>query len=147
MRFACPPPVMSEVCGVGHPVEPLADVRGTEARSAQIERCAGVARCFQVRLNKVEPSKAERACNLLAKDDARATLADETEEFRPEVALVIEAELLPGPAKWPAWTTSCPTVPIVGPPGEAHAIAPDADAGEEVALLEASEIICSNIDN
>ena len=44
--------------GVGHPVQPLPDVRRTEARSAGINRPAGVTRTFQVSLYKVEPSKA-----------------------------------------------------------------------------------------
>jgi hypothetical protein len=50
-------------------------VRRTEARSAEIERPDGVARSFQVSLNKVEPSKSVLARNLLAKDDARAALS------------------------------------------------------------------------
>jgi hypothetical protein len=58
-------------CGVGHPVEPLADMRSAEARSAGIDRPEGVARRFQVSLYKVEPSKAVFRCNLLAKNDWR----------------------------------------------------------------------------
>lgn len=62
-------PFQSRACGVGHPIQPLSDVRSTDARSAQIGRCAGVIRCFQVSLYKVEPSEAVSACNLFAKDN------------------------------------------------------------------------------
>jgi len=68
---------------VGHPVVSLPDVRSTEARSAQIDRPAGVTRRFHVRRNKVEPSEAVFACNLLPNNDVRATLADEPVEGGP----------------------------------------------------------------
>jgi hypothetical protein len=57
--------------GVGHPNKPeaLSDVRRADARSAQICRPEGVARCFHVSVYKVEPTEAVLACNLLAKDD------------------------------------------------------------------------------
>jgi hypothetical protein len=45
------------VLGVGHEVQSLPDVRRPEARSAGIERPDGVALCFQVSVNSVEPSK------------------------------------------------------------------------------------------
>lgn len=51
-------------CGVGHPVQPLSDVRRADARSAQISRPEGVCLCFQVSVNKVEPSEAVLARNL-----------------------------------------------------------------------------------
>ena len=69
--------------GVGHPVEALSDVRGTDARSAQINSPCGVARSFQVSLYKVEPLKAVFACNLFTKDDWRAALLNEVVERRP----------------------------------------------------------------
>jgi hypothetical protein len=81
-------PVASFTTGVGHEVQSLSDVRRTEARSAGIKRPAGVSRCFQVSLNNVEPSEAVLTCNLLAKDDARAALADEVEPSGPKVPLV-----------------------------------------------------------
>ena len=73
----------SDACGVGHPVEPLSDVRRADARSAQIGCCAGVTRSFQVSAYKVEPREAVFAGNLLAKDDWRAALADEPVERGP----------------------------------------------------------------
>jgi hypothetical protein len=74
--------------GVAHEVEPLSDVRSADARSAKIKRPEGVALALHVSLNKVEPSEAVLARNLLSKDDARAVLADEVVPCRPEVPLV-----------------------------------------------------------
>jgi hypothetical protein len=68
----------------------LADVRRTDARSAEIDRPAGVSRCFQVRLYKVEPTEAVFACNLFTKDNVRAALADEVVEGWPQVPLIIK---------------------------------------------------------
>jgi hypothetical protein len=42
------PSRQSRAAGVGHEVEPLADVRGASARSAQIRRPEGVTLSFQV---------------------------------------------------------------------------------------------------
>jgi hypothetical protein len=58
-------------------------VRRTEARSAGINRPAGVALSFQVSVYKVDPSESVFARNLLAKDDARAADSDEMEERGP----------------------------------------------------------------
>jgi hypothetical protein len=54
-----------------------------DARSAEIDRPAGVARSFQVRLNKVEPAETVLARNLLSRDVRRAALLDEIVEVRP----------------------------------------------------------------
>ena len=54
LRFAWPP-FISDDFGVGHPIKTLPSVRGSDARSAEIDRPAGVTRVIQVRLNKVEP--------------------------------------------------------------------------------------------
>jgi hypothetical protein len=61
----------------------LSDVGRTDARSAGIDRPAGVSRSFQVSLYKVKPSEAVFARNLLAKDDWRAALRDEPMEGWP----------------------------------------------------------------
>ena len=65
-------------------------MRRADARSAEIDRPAGVARCFQVSVYKVEPTEAVFACNLLTKDDWRAALADEVVESWPQVPLIIK---------------------------------------------------------
>jgi hypothetical protein len=79
----CEPSFQSRVVAVSHPVQPLSDVRCADARSAEIECCAGVARAFQVSLYKVEPAETVDACNLLSKDDWRAALLDEPVQRGP----------------------------------------------------------------
>jgi hypothetical protein len=137
------------IVGVGQPNKPesLSDVRRADARSAQISRPAGVARSFQVSLYKVEPTEAVLACNLLAKDDWRAALADEVVPVRPEVPLVSNPASCACRAERLARTGSGPYLAVVGPTGAAQGVGPDPDACEEVALGEASEIIRGNIDN
>jgi hypothetical protein len=80
-------PFQSRAAGVGQadttPVETLPDVRGADARSAQIRSPEGVARCFQVSAYKVEPHEAVSACNLFAKDACRFALLNEVEEGWP----------------------------------------------------------------
>jgi hypothetical protein len=79
----------------GDPVEPLATVRGADAVCSQNGRPAGVAFSLQVCRYSVEPTFANRVCNLLAKYVLRAALADEVEEGGPEVSWVGVAETFP----------------------------------------------------
>ncbi len=81
--------------GVGHPVQPLPDVRRADAVCAQYDRPAGVAFSLQVCEYSIEPTVPNRTRNLLAKDDARAALADEPEHVGPEMTLVAGAFPLP----------------------------------------------------
>ena len=137
--------------GVGHPLsdepETLADMRGADARSAQIDSPNGVPRCFQVNVYSVEPAEAVLARNLLSKDNWRAALVDEHVENGPEVALVVKAFALAGGAEGLAGAASGPDGPVVGPSGEAEGVAPDADTGEEVALGVAAQVCRSHVPN
>jgi len=135
------------VFGVGHPVKPLPDVRASEARSAGIDRADGVRLAFQVSVYSVEPSESEFACNLFANDSARAPLADEWEPDRPKIALIIERFSRAGIAEWLAGAGACPDLFFVRPPSFPEGVAPDPDAGEEVALSVSGEVGRSNIDN
>jgi hypothetical protein len=137
--------------GVGQPLsdkpETLTDVRGADARSAQICRPNGVARCFHVSAYSVEPAEAVLACNLLSKDNCRAALCDEPMELRPEVALVFDAFALTGGAEGLAGTASGPDGSGVIPSGEAEGMGPDADPGEEMALGVAAQVCRSHVPN
>jgi hypothetical protein len=86
-RPCVPAPVPLLLVGVGQPLsdppEPLSDVGRADARSAEINRPAGVARSFQVSLYKVEPTEAVLACNLLTSDDSGSALLDEPVEGGP----------------------------------------------------------------
>jgi hypothetical protein len=73
---------------VGHPEQSLSDVRRADARRAQIDRPAGVTRCFQVSLNSVEPTESVFARNLLAKDNERAADGDKSIELWPKMSIV-----------------------------------------------------------
>jgi hypothetical protein len=111
-----------------------------DARSAEIDRPAGVTRSFQVSLYKVEPSEAVAARNLLAKDDERAALADEPVEGGPKVPLVSKPAALACRAERLAWAGSGPDQPVVGPSGSPKSVGPDADAGEEMMLAVTGEL-------
>jgi hypothetical protein len=127
--------------------EALADVRGADARSAQISRPKGVARCFHVRLYSVEPSEAVLARNLLSKHNWRTALGDEAIELGPEVTLVGKSCSLSGGAEGLAGAGAGPDGPLVGPSSETEGMGPDADTGEEVALGVAVEVRSSHVPN
>ena len=138
-------PRLSAAIGVGHgdKVEPLSDMRTAEARSAQIARPEGVVRAFHVSRYKIEPI--ERARNLLSKHDWRAALVNEPEPDGPEVARVGEAFLLSGGAEGLAGARAGPDGLVVGPSSAAQGVAPDADPGEEVTLVERMKVFRLNI--
>jgi hypothetical protein len=127
-------PLESHALVVGHEEQPLSDVRRPDARSAKICVPDGVPRCFQVSVNKVEPRQRVLACNLLAKDDRRASLSDEVEPVRPEMPLIVKRQAFACLAERLAGATACPNSTIVRPPSATKRIAPHSDAGEEMAL-------------
>ena len=71
------PSLWSRVVGAGHEVSAVSDVGRPDARSRENDRPAGVVQRFHVSLNKVEPSEAVLARNLLAKDNWRQKLRNE----------------------------------------------------------------------
>jgi len=128
--------------GVGHPdkPEPLAYVRGTDARSAEICRPCGVARLFQVSEYSVEPREPTDTRNLFSKYDWRAALLDEAEPDWPEVALVVEAVPASCDGEGLAGAATGPDGAIVWPSCEAEGMGPSADSCEEMTLSERSEV-------
>lgn len=114
--------------------EALADVRSTDARSAEIDRCCGVALSFQVSLYNVEPSEAILARNLFTKQERRAALRDETEKFGPEVSVIVGTFTATCRAKWLTWGTPSPHRVVVRDPSAAQGMTPNTDARKEVAL-------------
>jgi hypothetical protein len=115
-------------------------MRGTETTSRSNGRPAGVSFHFQVCLYKVEPSLACFACNLLAKDDVRAALADEPVEGWPEVPLVIKPAAFACRGERLAGAGAGPHGSVVGPPCLSQGVGPDTDTGEEVALGEGGNL-------
>lgn len=118
-----------------------------DGTSWKYDRPAGVALSFQINAHSVEPILADGCCNLFAKYRVRAALADEPEPLRPEMAFVGLAFAAACDRERLAWTASGPDRPGVGPSGKAAGVGPSAEAGKEMALGEASEIVGSNIDN
>jgi hypothetical protein len=122
-------------------------VERADARSWEIKRCEGVVAFFQVMANKVEPVEAVLARSLLSKDRCRPALADEWNPRWPKVARIVGTFAFSRHAPRLAGAASGPDFPVVGPSGELEGVGPAPDAGEEVALGEASEVVGSNIDN
>jgi hypothetical protein len=141
-------PVESFTTGVGHgpEVEPLPDVRSTDARSAQIRRPDGVTRSFQVSRYSVEPIEAVRTRNLFAKDDWRAALPNEAEPFRPEVSSIGGAFFLASGGERLARTGASPHRHVVRPPGQTQCMGPDSDTGEGVELVVAFDVVGLELD-
>jgi hypothetical protein len=63
------------------------------------------------------------------------------------VAFVIARLAFAGGAEWLAGARTCPNRSVIGPSGETQGVAPSTDAGEEMALGVASEVVGPHIDN
>ena len=63
---------------MGTEVQPLPDVRRTDAARSKYRLPNGVTRPFQVSLNKVEPAVSNRVISLFSKDRCRAAEGDES---------------------------------------------------------------------
>jgi hypothetical protein len=103
----------SRAAGVGHPIEPVSDVRSTDARRRERDRPDPVSQAFQVILYKVDPRICVLARNLLSKDNWRTALADEMVECRPEVPLVSKPSAFACRAERLARTGTSPNRSIV----------------------------------
>jgi hypothetical protein len=147
MPSCASPSIVSVSRGVGHEPKSLSDVRRADAASWQYGRPAGVAFAFQVSENSVEPAPSNRRLNLLSKDDCRAALGDERKPRRPQVAFVIGRLAFAGGAEGLAGARACPNRSVVGPAGESEGDGPSADAGEEMALGVAGEIVGAHVND
>lgn len=131
---ALAPSFQSRVVGVGHPVEPVSDVRRADARRRKRDRPKGVTHGFHVSAYKVDPRVCVLARNLLSKDCWRIALRDEAGELGPEMALVVEACAFACGAEGLTGAGAGPDRSIIRPSSTSKCEGPDADAGEEVAL-------------
>jgi hypothetical protein len=96
---------------------------------------------------KVDPRIDSAARNLLSKDDWRAALADEPVPRRPQVPLVIKPSSFACRGERLARTGTGPNRSIVRPASASKRVRPDADSGEEMALVVTSQVIRSDILN
>jgi hypothetical protein len=113
-----------------------------DARSAKLRKPQSVRIFLHVSLYSREPSQSSRSRNLLAKDDVRAALGDESPKRRPEVARVVFAEALPGDGERLARAGAGPDWLIVGPSGETESEGPAGNSGEEMALGVSNKVVC-----
>jgi hypothetical protein len=130
------PRFASVAVGVAQPESPkvnaLAHVRRTDARSAQIGTPNGILNSFQIKPYSIEPSTPIDACNLLAKDNCRAALADEAKELGPKVPFVGSALTFSCIAKRLAGAGAGPDRGIVTKSGQSQCKRPSANAREKV---------------
>jgi hypothetical protein len=63
------------------------------------------------------------------------------------VSLIVAATLLAGRAEGLAGARACPNRSVIRPSCESQGVAPSADAGEEVALCVAAQVVGLNIDD
>jgi hypothetical protein len=133
--------------GVGQPVEALSDVRRADGRSAQTDRCEGVADTLQVKSNSVEPAVRNRCFNLFAKDSSRSALEDELSPNRPKMTAVGHSRTATGGRERLTRATSRPDLALGRPAGEGKGEGPASDAGEKVTGGIAGEVSGSNIGN
>ena len=115
-------------------------MRRPDAVCSQYDRPNGVALSFQVRTNSIEPSVGNCVFNLLAKNELRATLADEPEHFGPEMARVFDAESFARATEGLAGTGAGPNREIIGDSSESKSDGPASDSSEQVYLREAFKV-------
>jgi hypothetical protein len=84
---------------------------------------------------------------LLSSNHWRLALGDEAVKSGPEVSFVGMAFPLASARKRLTWTGASPDGLVVGPSGKAKGEAPSADAGEEMALGVADEVVRPDIDD
>jgi hypothetical protein len=143
--------LLSAVCGVGHvagdPVEALANVRGADRESRNIDRPPGVTSSFQISSNSIEPPVPSLSRNLLSHDDRGSAGSNEAVKVGPEVPWIVCTGSFARDGERLAGAASSPNRSVVRPPGKAESVGPAPDPGEEVALGEASKVHRLNIDN
>lgn len=130
---------------LGHKIETLSFVRGSDAARTKNRLPNGVSRPFQVNLYEVEPAKLNSRIRLLAKDCWRLALCDESRPIWPEVTSTIKPLAFACRRVVRAGAGPCPHRPAIWPSGEAEGIGPDSDAGEEMALSESNKVGCFDI--
>ena len=85
--------------GVCNNPEPVSSVWGVDGTSWNNKRLAGVTFGFQVRKHCVEPH-ANVSINIFANNPSGAFCLNNGKYFRPDVAVIFFASLLPGDTKW-----------------------------------------------
>jgi hypothetical protein len=117
----------------------LPDVRGTDARSAQIGSPDFISQCFQVRTYSIEPFTSKFARNLFSSDDWRTADLDVAEHVRPEVSVVIGSFAFACGGEGLTRAGAGPDREVFGPPRDLKGEGPSTNAREKVDLLVLAE--------
>ena len=125
---------------VGHNPDPLPTVRSIDGTSRNTKRPCGVLTGFQVRKHSVE-AHLNVSSNILSKHPTGPAFSHEPIHFRPEVAVIFLAALLPGDTKGLAWIPAYPNRSVIGPACHSQPESEAADPGEEVDLGVSFEVI------
>jgi hypothetical protein len=104
-KFPVPPHNGAFVVGVGHNKDPVSSVRGIDATSRNNKRLRGVTFTFQVKKHRIE-RQIDDSRHILTKHPTGSEFPDNSEHFRPEVAVIFLAAALPGDGKWLAWEST-----------------------------------------
>src|ERR1035438_4712518 len=115
----------------------------SEARSAEIDRPAGVTRIIQVRLNKVEPSESVNRRDLFAKAYDRSSCFDEPKELWPKMPFVVERFAFAGRAEGLAGARPRPDF-AVSPSRKIEGVVPYCNSAEEMRSFESFEVFWPN---
>jgi hypothetical protein len=132
---------------VGAPEKSLSLVGSPDACSRQIGTPAGISTGFQVSANSGEPFEPIFARNLFSKDCCRAALGDKVVKSGPEVSFVGMTFPPSSDRKRLTRATAGPDWNFIRVSGEFKSIGPSADAGEEMGLGVAAQVVGSHIDD
>jgi hypothetical protein len=119
-------------------------IRGTRRHNC---RPAGVVATFQVTESSIEPAKSNRCRNLLSHDDSGPSGTNERKERRPKVSLVPQSCSAAGNREGLAGAAPSPEFSVIWPASQSSSEGPSSDAGKEVALGVAFEVIGTDIND
>jgi hypothetical protein len=140
-RSPRPPRSASDAFIVGNDEEAISPVRGTNGRSGKAVPLRVIPALGQVAENNVN-SPSKECCHVLHEDVARSNQANEPDVLGPQPrSLPADPGTLAGVADVLAGESSGPDVEVIGDPRHAETEGDAPDAGEQVDLLVASEVI------
>lgn len=139
--------IQSPASALGDEPDAVTAMWRVDGTSRDNDRPPGVSDAFQVSEHSVEPTLANRCRNLLSHDDSGPSGTDETKEVGPQVPIIVGAALLSCDTERLARRGAGPQLAVIGPAGESGGECPSADAGEEMALRVACEVIRCNVNN
>jgi DNA-binding XRE family transcriptional regulator len=105
------PEFVSVVLGVAHNPKPVSSVRGIDGASWNNKRLAGVTFGFQVRKHCVE-TQGNVSINILENAPSWSLCLHNCKYFRPDMAVIFLASLLPGNGEGLAGISGCEDIAV-----------------------------------